>query len=319
MKPSLQNLCCRRFLLLGFLLSFTLQPAGAILVFNGSTVATYNHVTAAFGPQSYDVQGFLRVPQSISGCSYDASNSNVTSRIVLVERGNCTFFDKALLAQRAGAIGVVVGNNNPEDGLLRMGVQDGVDPNLVTIPALFVSYSVYNLLVQSLDKNPSLLLRLNEIGEVDPVDPEAVFRWKVLVILLLLFPAMWCIFGGLYMLRRWVLQRRDRVLRSHRSADIPLIVFRSHDDENPVPNGPHVHNDACAICLEDFHDQETIKALPCDHGFHEACINPWLNERSDKCPICKQSIFEHRSARKCNWNSFLDCICCARSADRANE
>jgi len=57
-----------------------------------------------------------------------------------------------------------------------------------------------------------------------------------------------------------------------------------------VAAGPRIHNESCAICLDDFTDGLKVKVLPCMHGFHTQCIDPWLNERSDLCPICKSSI-----------------------------
>lgn len=46
-------------------------------------------------------------------------------------------------------------------------------------------------------------------------------------------------------------------------------------------------NDNCAICLEDFKKSEKIKILDCKHNFHSDCINPWLSQYSNKCPLCR--------------------------------
>ena len=42
----------------------------------------------------------------------------------------------------------------------------------------------------------------------------------------------------------------------------------------------------CSICLEEFEANQTRKTLPCLHGFHEACIDKWLNTNG-ACPVCK--------------------------------
>ena len=49
-------------------------------------------------------------------------------------------------------------------------------------------------------------------------------------------------------------------------------------------NGVHTK---CTICLGPYENDEILTILPCDHGFHTACINIWLNQHSYKCPICR--------------------------------
>jgi E3 ubiquitin-protein ligase RNF13 len=49
----------------------------------------------------------------------------------------------------------------------------------------------------------------------------------------------------------------------------------------------------CAICLDDFEDQDEIRLLPkCRHEFHRLCIDPWLLTKSPLCPVCKRSILD---------------------------
>jgi hypothetical protein len=36
-----------------------------------------------------------------------------------------------------------------------------------------------------------------------------------------------------------------------------------------------IHNESCAVCMEDFKDEEMVKILPCKHAFHAPCIDPW--------------------------------------------
>lgn len=45
----------------------------------------------------------------------------------------------------------------------------------------------------------------------------------------------------------------------------------------------------CAICLDDL--LESVKMLPCQHKFHELCINKWLREMINEnqgCPLCRK-------------------------------
>ena len=49
----------------------------------------------------------------------------------------------------------------------------------------------------------------------------------------------------------------------------------------------------CAICLDEFEDKETIRKLPCEHKFHDACLIPWLTERHSTCPLCKFDVLDY--------------------------
>jgi len=42
----------------------------------------------------------------------------------------------------------------------------------------------------------------------------------------------------------------------------------------------------CAVCLEGYAAGDTVRTLPCSHGFHGHCILRWLAE-SRLCPLCR--------------------------------
>ncbi|CAL4901524.1 unnamed protein product [Urochloa decumbens] len=45
----------------------------------------------------------------------------------------------------------------------------------------------------------------------------------------------------------------------------------------------------CAICLQDFHADETLRGMPCSHAFHQHCISQWLS-RNAACPLCRHRL-----------------------------
>lgn len=45
----------------------------------------------------------------------------------------------------------------------------------------------------------------------------------------------------------------------------------------------------CAICYDDFIENERYRKLPCSHEFHKRCIDQWFKE-SVKCPLCTQDV-----------------------------
>ncbi|RDW81325.1 putative RING finger protein [Aspergillus mulundensis] len=54
------------------------------------------------------------------------------------------------------------------------------------------------------------------------------------------------------------------------------------------------HGDAhreCAICMEDFDDDNFIRALTCGHIFHATCLDPWFMKRQARCPLCKTCYY----------------------------
>ncbi|OWZ22064.1 BRCA1-associated protein [Phytophthora megakarya] len=59
-------------------------------------------------------------------------------------------------------------------------------------------------------------------------------------------------------------------------------------DEITYRSSTESDSETCPICLDDFEDGADVKVLPCQHFFHVDCINPWLEGRSGRCPLCKQ-------------------------------
>lgn len=55
----------------------------------------------------------------------------------------------------------------------------------------------------------------------------------------------------------------------------------------------------CAICLEQIEGQlgKTIQRTKCNHFFHKACLQTWL-DKSSNCPCCRYLL--HKSHKKTN-------------------
>eukprot|EP00419_Tripos_fusus_P009028 CAMPEP_0172662612 /NCGR_PEP_ID=MMETSP1074-20121228/5454_1 /TAXON_ID=2916 /ORGANISM="Ceratium fusus, Strain PA161109" /LENGTH=299 /DNA_ID=CAMNT_0013478539 /DNA_START=49 /DNA_END=948 /DNA_ORIENTATION=+ len=47
----------------------------------------------------------------------------------------------------------------------------------------------------------------------------------------------------------------------------------------------------CAICLSEWEPMAAIKVMPCQHVFHEECIEQWL-KLSKTCAVCRADIVE---------------------------
>ena len=51
----------------------------------------------------------------------------------------------------------------------------------------------------------------------------------------------------------------------------------------------------CAICLEEYNDEDKVRILKCDHGYHQDCIDKWLTNCNYKCPVCRDESNEHHA------------------------
>ncbi|PSS03259.1 hypothetical protein BD289DRAFT_457968 [Coniella lustricola] len=70
--------------------------------------------------------------------------AEITGKVVLLSRGGCGFLEKVKWAQRRGAIGVIVGDNQRGGPLIQMFARG--DTSNVTIPAIFTSRTTAHLL-----------------------------------------------------------------------------------------------------------------------------------------------------------------------------
>jgi len=68
---------------------------------------------------------------------------------------------------------------------------------------------------------------------------------------------------------------------------LPLFRFTSISRGSFSIVGPTGDvDDDCAICFEQFRDNDMLRSLPCFHAFHSYCISRWLNTNLS-CPLCR--------------------------------
>lgn len=82
------------------------------------------------------------------------ATNNLTGKIAVLYRGNCQFGTKALNAQNAGAVAVIIINNVPGSPIEMNGGTDG--PN-VTIPVVMVSDATGAILVNAMASNSTVV------------------------------------------------------------------------------------------------------------------------------------------------------------------
>ncbi|KAJ2817557.1 hypothetical protein IWW50_006127, partial [Coemansia erecta] len=78
---------------------------------------------------------------------------------------------------------------------------------------------------------------------------------------------------------------------AHRSLlrQLAGIIARSGDSSYSFRD-----EQRCAICLDHYVHNESLRLLPCKHAFHRRCIDAWLlsDDITAHCPICKSDITE---------------------------
>lgn len=74
--------------------------------------------------------------------------------------------------------------------------------------------------------------------------------------------------------------------------DVKIVC--KNEDIIKLPQKKYIETDKkfneCVVCLEDFDNEDIIKELPCRHLYHVKCIDKWLSQNSNKCPVCKNEV-----------------------------
>ena len=68
------------------------------------------------------------------------NQDEVSGKVVLIKRGEISFYEKALAAQQVGAVGVLIANNNQQNPNAVVGMAGGGEDE-IRVPVVMVSYS----------------------------------------------------------------------------------------------------------------------------------------------------------------------------------
>lgn len=144
------------------------QPNPPITVNSPESLAgDYSALIAAFGPflsTEPITSDIVLVEDNFIGENYLACGtitnaSQINGKIALIKRGECTFVEKVLAAQNAGAIAVVVFNNVPGQPITM-----GGSSNQIVIPSLMITQANGNLLVDALENDTDINMTIVDNG-----------------------------------------------------------------------------------------------------------------------------------------------------------
>jgi len=250
----------------------------------------------SFSDSSYERSAPLIAIEPEDGCNTIENAAELDGKIVLVKRGYCPFFTKAWNVDFWNGKGLVVGNNDG-DQLVHMHKPMGLTDE-VNIPCIFLSESNYDLAVKALSQANSVIATISP-REEHPIGS----NWQpkglttVIIYMLLTFPLGWAM---LVLLQTCSRTRKRRTVKRMVRV-IPEVIFSSDKLE---AKGIKLTNDSCPICLADFKENTRIKLLPCDHGFHPECIEPWIRQHNDSCPMCRETVTDKLTSAQ------RDATCC---------
>lgn len=119
------------------------------------------------------------------------------------------------------------------------------------------------------------------------INRTSVLFVSVSFILLMLVSLAWLVFY--YVQRFRYVHAKDLLARRLCSAAQRALA------RMPVQRVEREGADGCAVCLEPLRPGELVRRLPCAHGFHQPCVDPWLLEQRS-CPMCKMDILRAAAA-----------------------
>jgi hypothetical protein len=149
--------------------SGTSAPTNITITAPAALAGDYPNVGAVFGAGTYDVTKSLAA--ALSGSATDACTpitnaAALVGKFALVDRGTCNFDAKVKAAQDAGAVGVVVANDDRTPPGSMGGATPAVDA-LITIPAVLVSNALGKSIRTALGAGTTVTLRMHRVVDID--------------------------------------------------------------------------------------------------------------------------------------------------------
>ncbi|MFT6500891.1 MAG: PKD repeat protein [Crocinitomicaceae bacterium] len=134
----------------------------------GIIAGTYSAADAVFGPGlpatpiTADVVLITDNTAPINdGCEIITNSGAISGKIVLIDRGNCSFVNKIVEAQNAGAIAVIIANN-----VAGVPFQMGGTSNFITIPSIMISQADGNSIKAQLSGGTVVNATINNGGGI---------------------------------------------------------------------------------------------------------------------------------------------------------
>ena len=105
------------------------------------------------------------------GCGHITNHDLVEGHLALIERGDCSFVSKVVRAQEAGAVGVIVTDEDTDNDQLFIAMADDTTGREVSIPAAFVLGKNGHIIKSTLSKLSLSSAMVNIPVNISRIDP----------------------------------------------------------------------------------------------------------------------------------------------------
>ncbi|KAL0970609.1 hypothetical protein UPYG_G00244390 [Umbra pygmaea] len=208
--------------------------------------------------------------------------------IALIARGNCTFKDKIKHAASQNASAIVIFNvgSSNANHTITMPYSGIGDVIAIMIPEP-KGREVVALLERNITVTMHITLGTRNLQKY--VSRTSVVFVSISFIVLMIISLAWLVFY--YIQRFRYANARDRNQRRLGDAakkaisKLQVRTIRRGDQETESDF------DNCAVCIEGYKPNDTVRILPCRHLFHKSCVDPWLLDHRT-CPMCKMNILK---------------------------
>lgn len=252
-----------------------------------------NDLPAIFGPRLsfLGLKGNIVISNPINGCTIPVISNFNSNRFFLMERGICDFDVKVRNAQNAGALGAIIFNNRPDEPLIEMYGNYTQD---IIIPSVFINNNDGNIIIDYHNRSDIVIINGINIFNLFGIN----FNLFVIISfsVLMLFGISTCTFRSTRYRNSHIVNNISKMTKKQMKK-LKKIKFRNEDSDK---------YQTCAICLEDYKENEELRILPCEHEYHKNCIDEWLVKNNSSCPKCRQGANDSLDVPLINQPSNLE-------------
>lgn len=261
-----------------FLSYFTINSRADVIIISSSnrTAEIYDNQELAFGTvPSEGISGKIVVADPEDACSEIKRVPNeVDTWFLLAKRYPCPFETKVRNAAKAGFKAVIIYSVDPnKKSAYHTGPKTRYE---LPVPTILISYMDGQDIKQKYlyDKGYTAVI----VSRIPFPLNAYLLPFAIVIIVCLFLMVSFLVFQVIKC------ARYRRKIQRHRLSNRQLKQLLT----TVYTKGGHY--DTCAICLDEYAEGEKLRVLPCSHGYHVRCIDPWLTKSRRICPVCKRKV-----------------------------